>query len=214
MKQAETLTRSAFLLAFDPRKERLVNRGSLGYLLRAAALAELLLAGNLADEAGKARTLTAPSHARPGSLRAVIWKQIADSPPRSWRRWVGKDHTKAVGVVRDELVADRLIRVERHRVLLVFPVERILPRRAYMSRRLTEHVVRAVRGGQPVGRLDQDIRVLAALAVAADLRGMPAAREVHRHKERIEQLSAPVEPVATALRKSVQAAKSNYAASG
>ncbi|MEZ7124966.1 GPP34 family phosphoprotein [Nonomuraea sp. AD125B] len=209
MKQSESLTRSAFLLAFDLRKDRLTERGALGYLLRAAALAELLLAGNLADESGKARALTAPA-VEPGSLPAVVWEQIANSPPRSWRRWVQKDHGKAVGVVRDELAAARLISVERRRVLL-FSVERITPRKAYVSRRLIERVGGAIRGGRPVGRLDDDVRVLAALATAARLSTVVASRRETR-SDRIQQLSAPVEPIATALRKSVEAARAAYSA--
>ncbi|GAA1723576.1 GPP34 family phosphoprotein [Nonomuraea bangladeshensis] len=209
MKQSESLTRSAFLLAFDLRKDRLTERGALGYLLRAAALAELLLAGNLADESGKARPLTAPA-VEPGSLPAVVWEQIANSPPRSWRRWVQKDHGKAVGVVRDELAAARLISVERRRVLL-FRVERITPRKAYVSRRLIERVGGAIRGGRPVGRLDDDVRVLAALATAARLSTVVASRRETR-LDRIQQLSAPVEPIATALRKSVEAARAAYSA--
>ncbi|MFG3438171.1 GPP34 family phosphoprotein [Nonomuraea sp. NPDC047897] len=205
VEQSESLTRSAFLLAFDLRKEKLTQREGLGYLLRAAALAELLLAGNLADEAGKARALTAPA-AEPGTLRAVVWEQISTSPPRSWRRWVQKDNGKAVRLVRDELAAARLIGVERRRILL-FPVERITPRRPYLSRRLAERVGRAIRGDRPVGRLDVDVRVLAALATAARLKTVaPTWRETRPLRDRIRQLSAPVEPIATALRKSVEAA--------
>jgi hypothetical protein len=55
-------------------------------------------------------------------------------------------------------------------VLLLFPVERITPRQAYLSRRLAERAGRAIRGGQPVGHLDEDVRVLAALATAARLK--------------------------------------------
>lgn len=206
VKQGESLTRSTFLLAFDLRKEKLTQRDVLGYLLRAAALTELLLAGNLVDESGKARARTAPA-AEPGSLPAVVWEQISSSPPRSWRRWVQKDHGKAVHVVRDELAAARLISVERRRILL-FPVERITPRKAYLSRRLAERVGRAIRGGQPVGHVDEDVRVLAALAMAAGLKTVvPSWRETRQLRDRIQQLSAPVEPVATALRKSVEAAK-------
>ncbi|MGN9842459.1 GOLPH3/VPS74 family protein [Nonomuraea sp. H19] len=205
--QGESLPRSAFLLAFDLRKEKLTGRGSLGYLLRAAALAELLLGGNLADESGKARAVTAP--ADPGPLEAAVWEQIANSPPRSWRRWVGKDSSLAYRLVRDELEAARLIRVERRRILL-FPAKRITPRRPYLSRRLAEQVGRAVRGGQPTGRLAQDVRVLAALAGAARLTVVLSEREWRRHTKRIEDLSAPVEPVATALRKIFDTASSSY----
>ncbi|NRQ30976.1 GPP34 family phosphoprotein [Nonomuraea sp. NN258] len=211
VKQGESLTRSAFLLAFDLRKEKLTQRGRLGYLLRAAALAELLLAGNLSDESGKARARTAPA-AAPGSLPAVIWAQISDSPPHSWKRWVRKDHGKAVRVVCDELAAARLVRVERRRILL-FPVERITPRKAYLSRRLAERVVRAYRDGRPVGHLEQDVRVLAALAAAAGLKTViPSWLEMRQRQDRIKQLSEPVEPITTALRKSIEAADAASAA--
>ncbi|MEU4726319.1 GPP34 family phosphoprotein [Nonomuraea dietziae] len=209
VKQGESLTRSVFLLAFDLRKGKLTQGDELGYLLRAATLAELLLAGNLVDESGKARALTAPA-AAPGSLRAVVWEQISDSPPRSWRRWVQKGSGKAVRVVRDELAAARMISVERRRILL-FPVERITLRKAYLSRRLAERVGRAIRGGQPVGHLDEDVRVLAALATAARLKTVvPSWRETRLRQDRIQQLSAPIEPIATALRKIVEEAKSAY----
>lgn len=213
VRQDEPLTRSAFLLAIDLRKERLANRGQLGYLLRAAALTELLLAGNLADESGKARAVSAPAGAEPESLPAIIWEQISNSPPRSWQRWIRKDQGKAIRLVRDELAAARVIRVERRRIL-IFPVDRIAPRKAYLTRKLAERVGRAIRGGQPVGRLELDTRVLAALAAAAQITTvLPSRRETYQRRDRIQLLSAPVEPVATALRKTVQAAKS-AAASG
>ncbi|MEV4565585.1 GPP34 family phosphoprotein [Nonomuraea sp. NPDC049419] len=206
VKHHEPLTRSAFLLAFDLRKDRLVQRMELGHLLRAAALAELLLQGSLADDEGRAKAVHPPAGAARGSLPAVVWKEISTSPPRSWRRWIRKDHTKAVTLVRDELAAGRLIRVERRRVLL-FPVERVVPRRPYVSRRLAEQVGRAVRAGRPVSRIEQDVRVLAALAAAARLRTVVSARDARANRDRIEQLAQPVEPIATALRKTIDQAK-------
>lgn len=118
-----------------------------------------------------------------------------------------KDNGKAVRVVSDELAAARIIRVERRRILL-FPVQRITLRKAYLSRRLAERVGRAIRGGQPVGHLDEDVRVLAALATAARLKTVvPSWWETRLRRDRIQQLSAPVEPIATALRKSIEAAR-------
>lgn len=206
VKHHEPLTRSAFLLAFDLRKDRLVQRMELGHLLRAAALAELLLRGCLADDGGKVKAVHPPAGVGSASLPAVLWEEISASPPRSWRRWIRKDHAKAVTLVRDELAADRLIRVERRRVLL-FPVERVVPRRPYVSRRLAERVARAVRGGRPVSRVEPDIRILAALAAAARLRTVVTAQETRANRDRLEHLAHPIEPIATALRKAVDAAK-------
>ncbi|MFF4623553.1 GOLPH3/VPS74 family protein [Nonomuraea jabiensis] len=203
--QGESPPRSVFLLAFDLRKERPANRRRLGCLLRAAALAELMTSGSLADESGKARAVTAP--AAPGRLQAAVWEQIAGSPPRSWESWIRKDHAQAYRLVRDELEAARLVRVERHRVLL-FPVERVTPRKPHLSRRLAERVARAVHGSRPVSRLSPDVRVLAALVAAARLETVLPGREWRRHQRRVEQLSAPIEPITTALRKNVQGTES------
>ncbi|WP_283135912.1 GPP34 family phosphoprotein [Rhizohabitans arisaemae] len=211
MNQGESLTQSAFLLAFDLRKGELTQRIELGHLLRATALAELLLAGNLADESGKARALTAPA-AEHGALRAMVWEQVSDSKPRSWYRWV-HDNGTAVLMVRDELAAARVINVERRRVLL-FPVERITLREESPARSLAERVGRAIRGGRPVADLDEDIRVLAALAAAAQLESvLPSGREARPLRDRIRQLSAPIEPITTALRQCAEAART-AAASG
>ncbi|MEV5892198.1 GPP34 family phosphoprotein [Nonomuraea fuscirosea] len=203
-KQTEPLTRAAFMLAFDLSKERLTNRGELGYLLRAAALAELLLAGHLADESGKPRARSAPRH---GGLPSVVWEQISASPPRSWRHWIRKESGKAVRLVRDELAHDRVINVERRRILL-FPLTVVTPRKAYLWRRLADRVGQAIRGGRPVTRMEQDARVLAALAAAARMKIVLNRTESYRHRKRIEQLSEPVKPITTALRKNIDAARS------
>ncbi|MFC4122637.1 GPP34 family phosphoprotein [Nonomuraea zeae] len=207
--QGESLPASAFLLAFDPRKERLTNCRDLGRLMRAAALAELLLSGNLADESGKARAVTPP--ADPGPLQAAVWEQITTSKPRTWRRWVDWDRTQAYRLIRDELATARLVQIEHHRFLM-FRYERVKPRRGYLSRRLAERVGRAIRGGQPVNRVDEDVRALAALAAAVRLKTVMSGRERHAHKGRLDELAGPVRPVTTALRKSVDAANAAAAA--
>ncbi|KAB8193482.1 GPP34 family phosphoprotein [Nonomuraea phyllanthi] len=203
MNPDESLPRAAFLLAFDLRKERLTDRGGLGCLLRAAALAELVMRGNLADQAGCPRALHPP--ADPGPLQAALWEQVAGSPPRSWRHWIRKDRSRAFRLVRDELEAAHLIRVERRRLLL-FTVERITPCRPYLSRRLAERVGRAVSGGRPGGRLGEDVRVLAALATAARLDVAMPKPEWHDHPRGAAALTEPVEPVATSLRRNLDAA--------
>src|SRR3982074_3643993 len=57
MKPPESLPSELFLLAYDTRKRRLTARAQLGYVVRAAALADLLR-GNLVDESGKAQAAT------------------------------------------------------------------------------------------------------------------------------------------------------------
>ena len=46
----ESLPAQLYLLAYDPRRERLTARTQLGYLMRAAALTDLRLGGHIADQ--------------------------------------------------------------------------------------------------------------------------------------------------------------------
>ncbi|MEV0588627.1 GPP34 family phosphoprotein [Nonomuraea sp. NPDC050310] len=205
----ESLAESVFLLAFDVRKQRLAGLSDLGYVVRAAVLAEFLLNGNVADEGGKVRPLTPP--VAPTALEAAVWEQLSASPPRSWSRWINKNATLAYRLVRDELVAARLVHVE-HRRILFFPVQRVTPRRPYVSRRLAERVTSAARGGQPVGRLPQELRALAALAAAAKMTTVLSQREWRQYRKRTDELSAPIEPITTALRKTLASHHSSDAA--
>ena len=53
MQQPDSLPAQLFLLAVDPQRRRLVSRTEMGYVLRAAALVELQLAGRLVDDGGR-----------------------------------------------------------------------------------------------------------------------------------------------------------------
>ncbi|MBK1783152.1 GPP34 family phosphoprotein [Prauserella sp. ASG 168] len=209
-----TLPARALLLAFDRRKQKLTGKGQLGHLLRAAALAELVLHGHLTDDGDKAHPVTAPPGPADSVLRHV-WDQIEQDPPRAWRRWVAKDRARTMELVHAELVAARVVRVERHRVLGLFPATRVTLRQPHVARRLGEQVGRAVRGSQPVGRVDREIGALAALASAAQLAAVFSGRERRRFTGRIGELGGgSVAPVVTALRKAVSAQHTAAAHSG
>ena len=53
----ESLPTQLYLLAYDPRKERMTARTQLGYLMRAAALTDLRLSGHVTDEGRKMRVV-------------------------------------------------------------------------------------------------------------------------------------------------------------
>lgn len=203
MKPSESLPAQLFLLAFDLRKERLTGRSELGYLLRAAALAELLMHGHLVHTSGKACVASTPADLYPAS--AAVWTQIAQAPPRSWRRWIGTDRKLVFDLACDELAIAGVIKVERRRVLGVFPYTEITLRRPYVARRLHEQVGGAIRGGHPVKRIDPTIRALAALAAAGELSVVIGWTERLRYKARLTQLTEPIEPVTTALHKTITA---------
>lgn len=208
--EPETLPEKVFLLAFDSRRGRLPGGFELGYTIRAAALAELLLRGHLRDESGKARV------AKPASgldlLLREVWEEIEPAAPRSWRRWIARGRGRAVRATRDLLAEKKVISVEKRRFLGLFPVTRITLRRPRPAHQLAEEVGRAIRGGQPVGRVDPRVGALAALVSAGPIRTVIGFSERRRFKKRLATLGEPIEPIPAALRKVIATMRS--AASG
>ncbi|TNC25458.1 GOLPH3/VPS74 family protein [Amycolatopsis alkalitolerans] len=212
MNPPESLAAKMFLLAFDPRKQRLTARDDLGYLLRAAALAELVLNGRLRDEDGKA-VAAGPALAGDPVLDEQ-WSRIEAAGPRSWRRWVGHDRRQIFAAVRDQLAEAHVIKTEQVRILGLFPYTRVTLRDTRAARRVAEQVSRAVRGGQAAGRVDRDAGVLAALAAAGQLRVVLGGRERRQFKTRLDRLGEPVEPVAKALRRAITSKRAAAASGG
>lgn len=208
----DSLAARIFLLACDTNKHRLVSRSELGYALRAAALADLVLAGYLVDNGGKAAP-AAPAPAL-GPVLDPVLLEITDAPPRSWRRWVSHRSSRIVPAVREQLAADRVIAVDSRRVLGVFPVHRITLRRPHEVKRLTDEVRRAVRGGQPAYRVDPGLGALCALAGTAELRTVFSRGERRQYKARLAELGRPIEPVVVALRKTIQTQRAAVASGG
>jgi hypothetical protein len=212
MKPPESLPAQAFLLSFHPQRRRLTARHELGYLLRAAALADLVLCGRLVDESGKARAVGAATDLDP--VLHQVWEQVAAAGPRSWRRWISGDRRRIFAAVRDQLADARVVKLEQTRVLGLFPHTRITLRETPGARRLGEQVGRAIRGGQPVSRVDRDLAALAALAAAAQLRVVLGRRDRRRFQARLGELGAPIEPIAKALRRAIAAKRAAAASSG
>ncbi|MBV9451415.1 MAG: GPP34 family phosphoprotein, partial [Streptosporangiaceae bacterium] len=111
----ESLPARLYLLAYDTEKNRVTAQSRLGLVLRAAALADLYLAGRVTDENGKVR----PSGDRwptGDPLLDEMLQQLAGHRPRSWQGWIA--HGKpAIRTVRTQLEDGRCIRVE-HRMIL------------------------------------------------------------------------------------------------
>ncbi|WP_431875999.1 GOLPH3/VPS74 family protein [Amycolatopsis sacchari] len=202
MNPPESLPARMFLLAFHPEKHRLTARKDLGHLLRAAALAELVLSGRLRDADGKPEATGAPPR---DPVLAAVWGQIAESAPKSWGRWISRGRKEIFGAVRDELAAARVISVERARVLGVVPYTRITLRDRPRAKRQAELVRRAVRGSQAPSRVDGEVAALTALAAAGQLRVVVPGRDRRQYRDRLEALSAPITPVTKALRRAIRA---------
>ncbi|GAB3883368.1 GOLPH3/VPS74 family protein [Microbispora bryophytorum] len=202
-----SLTAQLYLLAYDARKERVVANYRFPYLLRAAALTDLLLTGRIADDGGKVRVVSEDPLADP--VLDGLLHQIAQSGPRPWRHWISKDGRATMRAVRDELETGRWIRVEPHRPFLVFTRSHVRVRDTRVVKRLVSQVSTALTG--PVSRVGDREAALIGLAAAGELGTiLPRARR-RAHEQRIALLSERGGPVAPALRKVIQQAR---AASG
>ncbi|GAA1589750.1 GPP34 family phosphoprotein [Actinomadura kijaniata] len=203
----DSLPARMFLLAYDPKKQRLTRRDKLGYLLRAAALTELYLDGRLVDDRRR------PCPDTPGADPYGVCAQIAASRPRSWQHWVRKDHRAMVATVREELRRDGWIRVERRRVLGLFPVHRVTVRDPRVVKTLWGGASAALRG-KPSAHVNSYDAATAALAAAADLRTVLPRGDRRRYKRRIAELTARSGPAVKAMRKVIQAEEAAAAAAG
>ncbi|WP_433161978.1 GOLPH3/VPS74 family protein [Kribbella sp. CA-247076] len=204
VKAPDTLAARLFLLAYDPRTGRLTGRwGRLGRILRAAALVDLQLRGNLADDNSRARVTKAAAPADP--VLAEVLKDIRRIGPRKWRTWIDRRHGRIVRDVRDELESARLIKVEHYRALGVFPTYRVTLRHPLVRRQLLRNATDTLRPARLVTRIDVRDAAVITLAATGDLRTVVTKEQRKRHKDRIAQLAVRVGPVVPALKKALQA---------
>lgn len=199
----EALAARLFLLAYDPQTGRLAGRWTrLGRILRAAALLDLQLQGNLADDNGRARSAKAADPADP--VLVGVLEDIRRIGPRKWQTWIDRRHGRIVRDVRDQLEQARLIKVERYHVLGVFPAHRITLRHPLVRRQLLRNATDTLRPARLVTRIDLRDAAIVVLAATGDLRTVLTKDQRKRHKERLAQLAVRVGPIVPALRKALQ----------
>jgi hypothetical protein len=147
--------------------------------------------------------VTKPAPADP--VLAAVLEDIKASAPKKWRHWVDRRRGAIVREVRDELEKARLIKVERRRRFLVFPVERITVRQPLVRRQLLQAATDTLRPARLVTRIDLRDAALVVLAATADLRLVISKEQRQHHKDRLAQLAVRIGPVVPALKKSIQA---------
>jgi hypothetical protein len=223
----ESLPAQLYLLTYNPGSERMAGRTRSGYLgaaLRAAALVELSERGRIRDENEKVVSVPA---ARPGAVRVGPGVAVLPDDPiltrvlgqiestqrrRSWAHWVGHDERGTTRCTRDYLESGRWLRVDRDRVLGIFPRTTVTVRDARMVRSLIDGVRRALVGKVPVDRVARRERQLAALGVLGEVRVLFGWREQRATRERAHELAETLGPAGAALRKVVRTEKAAAAA--
>jgi hypothetical protein len=190
----ESLPARLYLLAYDTEKNRVTANSRLGLVLRAAALADLYLAGRVTDENGKARA-TGDRRPTGDPLLDEVLQRLAEHRPRSWHGWIARGPHGAVRTVRAQLEAGRCIRVE-HRTILPDRVE--LQDRGAVMRYADELRAELHR---PASRTEPRTAAVLALAARGEITTVISRRERREHRQHLDELAVHTGPIADALRK-------------
>lgn len=203
----ESLPHMLYLLAYDTRARRMTAKFELGYVIRAAALTELQLAGHLTDRNGKPHAQGPTALADP--FLNDLLHEIAVARPRSWQRWISKDVRKAPRIIRDALAAANVVKLEPYRVLGLFPATRVTVPDPRVVTRLADRVSAAL--GSPASRTEPRDAAMVTLAAAGEFKTvLPRARR-REHRRRLADLGEAAGPVSEALRRAVRQARSSAA---
>ncbi|MEZ3178632.1 GPP34 family phosphoprotein [Streptomyces pimonensis] len=163
--------------------------------VRAGALAELARRGLLIDDDGIATPRDLDSRTGDPVLDGLL-ELVSESRPHRWRVWVTLRARYTLDAVREQLVAEGVLRAEKHRVLGVFPsVEHVLADTARADA-LRREAHRILAGSAPVEGVPEPTATLLALAAAA---GLPSAPDGSSRDGRAETLAHRAGAVAPAF---------------
>ena len=199
----ESLPARLYLLAYDTEKNRVTGQSRLGLVLRAAALADLYLAGRVTDENGKARA-TGDRRPTGDPLLDEVLQQVTEHRPRSWQGWIAHGQP-AVRTVRTQLEAGRHIQVE-HRMIRPDRVE--LQDRLAVQRYADE--VRAELRG-PASRTEPRTAAVLALSARGEIANVISHSERREYRQHLDELAVYTGPIADALRKAWRAKQAQQA---
>ena len=184
-----TLPQRLHLISHDLDRGRPdpVSTSYRGHLLRAAALAELVTGGWIRDDDGRAARAADVPPPRDAFL-AEVWRGLSPDSPEPWANAVPDRTWRAEGTVRDQLVENGTVTVERGRVLGLLPIRKTVPVRPEDVRLLRERTREALlSAGGPAAAPAEDV-ALAAIAVDGDIGTVFTPKERHRHRAAVKEL--------------------------
>ncbi len=199
----ESLPARLYLLSFDTEKNRIPAYPQLGLVLRAAALADLYLAGRVTDENGKVR-VTGDRWPPGDPLLDEMLQQLAEHRPNSWQAWIARGQP-AVRTVRTQLEADLCIRVEHRRIL----PDRVELRDRPAVQRYADELRAELR--RRASRTEPRTAAVLALAARGEISTVISRSERREHRQYLDELAVCTGPVADALRKAWRSRKAQMA---
>jgi hypothetical protein len=205
-----SLPAQAYLLACDTGRDRLPDRQRVALLVRAAALTDLVLRGLVVD--GDGRPVVTGAGGTGHLVLDDLLGDLAADPHRKWRAWVRRDARATLQSLETQLDAAGTITLKTSHVLGLFPRRRPVVRDRAEAARLHEVVAAALRGDEPVSRVDPGAAALTSLAAAVELGAVLPRRERRAHKARLAELEDRAGAAVPALRKVVRELKAARAA--
>ncbi|MCU7827016.1 GOLPH3/VPS74 family protein [Kitasatospora sp. DSM 101779] len=179
---------ATYLLAFDTRAQSLQDRTRAGFLLRAAALAELAHRGAAVEGgAGKVQVVSAdPTGDR--VLDALLAE--LDDRSRTWKAWIRRSRDDTLEAVEEQLaVLGVMTMADRNPYGPVAPHRTVTMDDPREALDLQLRVAELVRGSGPVGQAPYGDAVLAALAAHGHLRLVLTRHDRKAHAGRIRALT-------------------------
>jgi hypothetical protein len=195
-----SLPARVYLTAYDAQRKKLTRTSRLHHLVRTAALEELMLRGLVADVDGRVVAAGRETAGDP-VLDEVLAMIRASAKPRNWKHWVRKQGGRTRTAVRDQLAAERVVRVERRRILGLVPHDSVTVRDARGPKALQATAARALTGATPTTHLDPRDVALAAIAALGELDTVCKGSVRRENRDRIKELVALSGPAVPALKK-------------
>ncbi|MER6806927.1 GPP34 family phosphoprotein [Streptomyces sp. NPDC000678] len=177
-----------YLLAWDTGRREVTDPSHLPPLVRAGALADLARRGLLIDDEGITTPLDLDSRTGDAALDGLL-ELVSESCPHSWRTWVTLRARHTLDAVREQLVAEGVLRAEKRRVLGVFPsVEHVLDGVARV-RHLQREARWILDGPVPAADVSETDAAVVALGAAAGLGVLLPGRDRAGWERRVEDLA-------------------------
>jgi hypothetical protein len=210
-----SLPAKVYLLACDLGKNRLRDRKRTGYLVRAAALTELLLRGRLTDDGGVVRA--APGPAVPDLVLDDLLTRVLEGRARKWRSWVRADSGATLSEVERQLDAAGVISLWETEILGLFPSRRPAVLATDEVKRLHALVDDVLRGDRAVAQIPAADAALTSLVAAVELKGVVSGRDRRHYRARLDELEERGGAAVPALRRvfrALRAARASGASAG
>ncbi|MFF8729110.1 GPP34 family phosphoprotein [Streptomyces sp. NPDC015171] len=197
----DTLPYRMYLLAYDDSARGPFDRRRTGFLVRAAALVELVLRGRLVETGDGVVRVAAPGPPTGDPVLDEVLREAAGSP-HGWKHLIRLHRSRTLAAVEDRLATRGLLAADERgwrfagrRLAVTDPTD---------VRALTDHASAVLRGGGPAAEVDVADAALVALCAAGRVPSVVPRRDSRVHRARVDDLTGRLGPLAPGLEKAVR----------